>query len=353
MFDDDDLKAAVAAGIVTESQAAGLRVLAETRAGHRAGLTDDDEPFEFFRGFAEIFVAVGLTILFTGAGVLAAALPGKPAPLAVAAAIAGAAWMLAGFFTLRRRMNLPSMVLATAFGGGTAAAGAFLAETAGLGVSQVSLCSSLLAVFGMGLWYRRFRLPFSVFILGAASLFAVYGAIAMIFGPESRSLGNSGFDLRDNPVFSVSTLLFGAGAFLAGMWFDLRDPHRLGRHSATAFWLHILAAGAMVNTIATTALGYGGGAGTALTALALILVAALALVIDRRSFLTAGIVYLALVIAWLVRGDTDGTTLQWALILMLLGGLLTALGAWWVQLRTMLMRALPDFPGKSRLPPWS
>ena len=31
---------------------------------------------------------------------------------------------------------------------------------------------------------------------------------------------------------------------------------------------------------------------------------------------------------------------------------ITAIGTWWVQLRAGVMRVLPDFPGKSRLPPY-
>lgn len=59
----DDLRAAVAAGVLTEAQAASLLVLAQDRAGQRAALPAEDEPFELFRGFAEVFVAVGLGIL--------------------------------------------------------------------------------------------------------------------------------------------------------------------------------------------------------------------------------------------------------------------------------------------------
>jgi hypothetical protein len=82
-------------------------------------------------------------------------------------------------------------------------------------------------------------------------------------------------------------------------------------------------------------------------------IAALALVIDRRSFLTAGIVYIALVISWLVQGGSDGGVGHWATILLILGFFITALGTWWVPLRSALMRVLPDFPGKSSLPPYA
>ena len=66
----DDLRAAVAAGLVAEAQAAGLAALAQGRSGHRQSMPSEDEPFEFFRGFSEIFVSVGLSILLGGIGML-------------------------------------------------------------------------------------------------------------------------------------------------------------------------------------------------------------------------------------------------------------------------------------------
>ncbi len=85
-------------------------------------------------------------------------------------------------------------------------------------------------------------------------------------------------------------------------------------------------------------------------AVALLVITLLALVIDRRSFLTAAIAYIALVIAW-VMGEGDGS--QWIFILIVLGALITAIGTWWVQLRARVMKLLPEFPGKGRLPPYS
>ena len=71
--------------------------------------------------------------------------------------------------------------------------------------------------------------------------------------------------------------------------------------------------------------------------------------IDRRSFLTAAIAYIAIVIGW-VMGEGGGTS--WIFVLLTLGGFITAIGTWWVQLRAKVMQLLPDFPGKSRLPPY-
>lgn len=353
-----DIRSAVAAGLMTEAQAAGVLALARDRAGRRAGLPAEDEPFEFFRGFSEVFVSIGLLILLSGVAAVLAWFGGERLLILVPLLCAAVAWWWAGYFTLTRRMNLPSMVLACAFGGGL-----FLSVVAFAGTSDLPFRVSAFTCFavtaaGLGLWYRRFRLPFAMFLLGLSLLGAVYVLTASVDSlggfVEGRREARFGalFDLRESPAFALATLGFGVAAFLAGMWFDMRDPYRLGRHSATAFWLHLLAAPALVNVVALTLYNTGGAFGILLLLLALAGITALALAIDRRSFLTAAIVYIALVIAWILQGDDTADFGRWAFILIALGGLITAIGTWWVPLRSRLMRALPDFPGKSRLPPY-
>ena len=62
----DDLRAAVASGVLDEAQASKLMILSDQRQGYRANMIGDDEPFELFKGFAEIFVTVGLGLLMAG-----------------------------------------------------------------------------------------------------------------------------------------------------------------------------------------------------------------------------------------------------------------------------------------------
>jgi hypothetical protein len=345
----EDLRAAVAAGILDEAQAARLKTLIDERLGKRAALPQEDEPFEFFRGFSEIFISIGLVILLTGVSALLAAFGGFALLTLVPLMSAAVAWWWATYFTLKRRMTLPSMVLASAFG-----TGILIFAFAVLGQGEAvnpndGIGAFLLATLAMVLWYWRFRLPFAAFLTGVFALLLLY-SITVPDGMLYAILGSSGyaalFDLSKSPAFAGATLIFGIGAFLVGMWFDTRDPHRLGRHSATAFWCHLLAAPALVNTVAVTLMN---GGGTGLLALVLVLITALALVIDRRSFLTAAIVYIAIVIAW-VMGEGDET--QWIFILLLLGAFITAIGTWWVQLRGWLMGVLPNFPGKASLPPY-
>ena len=82
------------------------------------------------------------------------------------------------------------------------------------------------------------------------------------------------------------------------------------------------------------------------------LITAVALVIDRRSFLTASLIWLWALISRLGDADAD-VVMDYALRLLALGGFIVAVGAGWSGLRGRLMAALPAFPGKNRLPPWS
>jgi hypothetical protein len=350
----DDLRAALAAGILDETQAARLKALVEERAGMRAAMPQEDEPFEFFRGFSEIFISIGLIILLSGVAGLLSWFGGFALLTAVPLACAAIAWWWATYFTLKRRMNLPSMVLASSYAAGICVFITTVMEKAGFAPRSIAVGGLLVAALGMVLWYRRFRLPFSAFLTGLLILGAIYSITATLGDVTGMLTGTSGldtlFDLRASPAFASATLIFGIGAFLVGMWFDTRDPHRLGRHAATAFWCHLLAAPALVNTVAVTLLNSGSG-GIGLLAIVLFVITCLALVIDRRSFLTAAIAYIALVISWIAGDSGDFGT--WVFILIGLGGLITAIGTWWVQLRALVMCLLPPFPGKDRLPPYS
>ncbi len=339
----DDLRAAVAAGHLSAAQAASVLALAQARAGVRL---PEDEPFELFRGFAEIFVAVGLAILFAG-GFGLAALLGPPVPLLL---ICAAAWGLARYYTLRRRMILPSIVLVLVYAAALGGTAVWLALRV-LGTGAPALGIAALTAAGLLLWFRAFRLPFTMFLIGLTGLWGTL-ATANALGGSAEIDGLSGmFDLLSGSGVALGTLLFGLVALVAALWFDMRDPHRLGRMSASGFWLHLLAAPALVNTVALTFWNMGPGLGYALLALALALIAGFALLIDRRSFLTAGIGYLIFLVAWVSGGLSDPRS--WATVFLASGLGLTLLGTFWTDLRARLLRALPDFPGKRRLPPYA
>jgi hypothetical protein len=346
----DDIRSGVATGILSEAQAASLLALSAARAGHRDQLTADDEPFEFFRGFAEIFVSVGLLLLIVGILALTQVYGGFLTP-AVAAFLC---WTFASYFTLKRRMALPSIVLVSGYGLGAAIS---IALIMGHLFPDWQKDRTLLAGYfvlvlaALAFWYRNFKVPFTMFMAGLTAMGLIFvltdSFIPLDTGIDSWS---SIFDLRQGSGMAMGTLIFGVVALIAALSFDMRDPYRLSRSSDCGFWLHILAAPALVNTVALTAYNSGDVSGKLLLALVLSLVALLALVIDRRSFLTAGVVYLGILVAWALQTGDDPAPM--AFVLLVLGGILTVMGTFWTQMRGYVMRILPNFPGKTRLPPY-
>jgi len=350
---EDDIRAGVAAGIIEERQAASLLALTQERRGKRVMLAGQDEPFEFFRGFAEIFVTIGLVMLFSGILGYGLFLGGGFFTALLGMALC---WFAAEYFTVRRRMSLPSIALALGYGGFALLIFRELIDA--LTPDIPTLAAGLWGMAAMAIYFIRFRLPFAMFVLGLFGLLTILLLTETLSGTTATSLWfmstggfwNVMFDLREDAGFAVGSLVFGMLAFLGGMYFDTRDPHRISRYSATGFWLHILAAPALVNTVALSLYNIGGNTGYLLTALALLIVSVLALIVDRRSFLAAGIGYLAALLIVAFQRLEEGHDIVIAFIL--LGAFITALGASWNDARSILMRVLPDFPYKDRLPPY-
>ena len=128
------------------------------------------------------------------------------------------------------------------------------------------------------------------------------------------------------------------------MWFDMSDPHRVTRRSANGFWLHVVAAPALVNTIALTLLDRDTAGSNILLVAVLAFFALVAIVIDRRSFLLAAIGYSVALAFTVLGGDGAPTTV------LSLGIVLLILGAFWEKIRARLLRLMPFLP-LDRLPP--
>ena len=128
MYSQNDLDEAVAAGAMSVDQANALRAFVEQQ---RATPAVDEEQFRLITGFNDIFVSIAAAILLFAVGFIGQSIgqnlgltidfdgPSPIAPLLVAAT----AWGLALFFTAKRRMALPSILLLLAFVGGVFASG--------------------------------------------------------------------------------------------------------------------------------------------------------------------------------------------------------------------------------------
>lgn len=350
----DDLRAAVASGVIDEAQAVKLQTLSDQRMGYRANMVGDDEPFELFKGFSEIFITVGLVLLMSGFTGLSA-LWGELSAIPVL--MMGLSIGLASYFTKKRRMTLPSIALCVAF-----SIGLWILVEAIVPASdpQQPLYLGAAGMLCLALFFQVFRLPFAMLVFGLFGLVFISGIVNMIEPPQASNLVHRRlddffgiaryFDLRNSPYMAIGTLVFGLLAFVGALYFDTKDPHRVSRHASTAFWLHILAAPALVNTLVMSNYAMG-GVGTIISVIILTVFTLLALIIDRRSFLTAGLIYMGLIITSAIQSTGN----EWAPIfsMLVLGTFVTVLGASWTQARAKVMEALPDFPGKDRLPPYS
>jgi|TARA_B100000315_G_scaffold239765_1_gene258907 TPR repeat protein len=342
-----DIQAAVATTIIDEAQGARIITLAQNRRRFCHSITEKDEPFEMFRGFSEIHITVGLVILFLGIILI------QESKTSLILTTGILSWLFSIYFTLKRRMKLPSMALAVIFAGSFMyLCIGYLFNDDGLIAASDLLITGLCGMLGMGIYFYTFRLPFAIFILGLFGFMAIMSASLMI---EGGKIDNPSFDvlfaLHKNSIFAYSSLLFGVLAFACGIYFDIKDPYRLSRFSQTGFWMHVLAAPLIVNTLLTTAYSLGGNTGYFLSFFVLGIIALVSLIIDRRSFLTAGLGYLTLIVWWAV--GHIAPEMKFVITMIALGAIVTALGSWWGKLRSLTMRTLPDFPFKDRLPPYN
>lgn len=361
----DDLRAAVGAGMISQTQAISLVARAQARCGQRGRMAGLDEPFELFRGFNELFIVAGLIVMFLGYGGFVVSLSlwlfdsifgtllwyvwyGFSAIVGMSIAAA-----LARHFTLRRRMIAPSIALsaiffvcASAMGLtiGTLIAGVGDSDSLGIGVGAAA-ATLLLAGY-----HRFFRVPFALALIALGALATALSAAAYVVASSGSAVPESPPDyllLSSEGPFAFITLAFGLVFLAFAMRYDLSDPHRVTRRAACAFWLHAVAAPSIMHTVAPTLFLQGTNSGKALLLLFVLVMALFAVVIDRRNFIISGMGYLVALVFYLLVEDREDLA-----FVLLLGLGMIYLGAKWEALRSRLMRALPDFPGKSGLPPW-
>jgi len=351
MIERDDLKAAISAGIVSEAQAASLATLADSRRGARENLTPGDEPFELFKGFNEIFIVIGLVVLAIGWGSVSAVWYASqiisPQQAAVSVGFIGALalWLLSEYFIRKRRMVAPAIALSILFAINAAfCLTAYFAQPFMVAQEDYSSLPLPFAIgtFALFIYWFRFRVPFAMAMI-AVGLFIV----AVLMAATSEGTPQSPADLfllsADGP-FALITLLLGFAVFGVAMIFDMSDPHRVTRRSANGFWLHVVAAPALVNTIALTLLEQGSNSANIILLLILAIFAVIAIIIDRRSFLIAAIGYIVVLSTTVLDGEGAAATI------LILGIVLLLLGAFWEKIRAVILRALPFLP-VHRLPP--
>jgi len=354
MYSQQELDDAVASGVISAQAADALRAHVSSQ---RSTVIADEEQFRLITGFNDIFVTIAAAILLFAVGWIGQwigqttgllisdngdAGPSFLAPLAVAAT----AWGLALFFTARRRMALPSILLLLAFVGGVLATTGFLLIEI-IGAQQFNNNSSQLlpatvgaisaAVAAVAAWvhWRTFHVPITI-AAGAAAVAGLCLAIivAIVQPGDSESAKN---------LILGFVLLLGIGVFLFAMWWDASDRVRTTRRSDVAFWLHLLAAPMIAHPIfallGLTNGTVGTGEGLAVVGL-YILFGLTALAIDRRALLVSALAYVLYALTELFK-QFGAVELNVALTALVIGSALLLLSAYWHQARRLVVLRLP------------
>ncbi|MBO9712710.1 hypothetical protein [Sphingomonas sp.] len=364
MYSESDLAGAVEAGAISREAAEALRNhVAESRAAPAV----DEEHFKLLTGFNDIFVAIATVLMLVAVGRIGAYFAdllyggdNEAHQIGVGVTVAGFAvaatsWLLGEYFTRRRRMALPSILLLLAFVGGIAAgvAGLFTANwgwlTEQLHIPDTDLghrqygagAAAIVAITtAVGAWvhWKRFMVPITV----AAATAAVIGlAVALVLA------------LVPDAIHWINPILLGAGVlvFAFAMRWDVSDLERRTRRSDVAFWLHLAAAPLIAHPIFQM-LGVLSGdisGATAGIVIALYIGFALvALAVDRRALLVSSLVYVLAAMYTLFR-TTGNVELSASLTALVIGSALLTLSAFWHPMRRAVVGLLGGI-GES-LPP--
>lgn len=368
-----DWDEAIAAGIITQSQREAVFQLAYQRTHHdiEARLPTGDEPFRLVGGGNDIFVSVGIILLFAGGLFLANAVLGQNAAL-LNGLLMIAAWLVAEFITRQKRMKLSSTILSVIFGLSAASLiGPWLLKQFNLAVpdnvfqlmamrDQVSMAG--LALFGgfaalAALYFWRFRVPIlaGVMALCGTALIFLFSALYIYDGVLSQSVTVTDFDDLIGLMRSTLyvPLICGIIIFGIGVAFDLYDRERISTWSDCAFWLHIVSAPLLVHPLFIMATGQDVVIGrieagmTAAVLLGALIIGFIyvALVIDRRSLLVPTLGYFGSLGIYAMVSDSAASTgiPPIALILLAIGALIIVFGAGWQRIRNIVMRlTLPN-----------
>lgn len=343
MYSDSDLEAAVTAGALSPQEAERFRSYI---AGTRMTPAVDEEHFRLLTGFNDIFVGIAAVILLVAVAWIGHAIPPNiggdgPSPF-MGLLVAATAWGLAEFFTRKRRMALPSIILLLAFIGGILVASASTIIIAvgensfeGNDAAAALVLAAAAAIAALGAWFhwRRFRVPITV-AAGAATLVGL--VLALIASAVA------GMAARDDILLGFG-LLLGIGVFLFAMWWDSSDPARQTRRSDVAFWLHLLSAPLIVHPVFVLLGLTEGNASTMEAIIVLLLYVVLgftALAIDRRALLVSALAYVLYALNNLF--ESYGVVeLSVALTALVIGSALLLLSAFWHTARRGVVGTLP------------
>jgi hypothetical protein len=386
MFSDSDLQSAVAAGIISSEAADALR---NHVAGERSTPFVDEENFRLVSGFNDIFVSIAAIILLVAVWWIGNAMQSSAYDYTSALPklrdnyyyspdrfkglgglfCATTAWALAEYFTRKRHMAFPSIILLGAFVIGLAFGLAYFyfdwdythygylhfydqdlmeAKYKAIFSTQERRQTLAFSVIGLiiagatYLHWRRFHVPISIAACVAAfAALLLFGAFYLI-----------GISTLNAAIPLTLIMIGGIAVFDFAMWWDMSDKKRETRRSDVAFWLHLLAAPMIAHPLfALIGISQGDeiGVGAVFAVLAVYIgFGLLALSIDRRALLVSALAYVLIALTALFQ-RFGVVELNVAVTALIIGSALLLLSAFWSALRKFIVDRLPTSL-QSRLP---
>ncbi|WOR15085.1 hypothetical protein RYZ27_00185 [Hyphomonas sp. FCG-A18] len=360
MFDRADLRAAVGANVLSADQASRLEAFLISRHDDAEGQAIGQENLRFLANFNDIFITIGLVILFIGittmVGMIAApslAAGSLMAGVMSALVIGSVAWGLLEYFCGRRRLLLPSMALTLAFAGFISLGlTAFYATTKNIEFSdsfnpaslpslggELGIVACLSAFAAAGLVFFRFRLPFSLAVMAVSIAGAVYTFLGF-FGDTGLILGGTAF-------FSMGLL-----TLAAAIWFDMQDPERIRKPSDNAFWLHLAAAPQVIWGISTIVTGSNILSGSTTSGtdnatqgitllIVLLLIGIVSLALNRRALIAASLITFIAMLSFVLDRAGLETSNIFITVTILIGTGVVLLGAGWKTARRAVLVFFP------------
>ncbi|MEI2300216.1 hypothetical protein [Ensifer sp. MJa1] len=301
---------------------------------------EDSEQPRFIRGFHDILITIGVVVVLIG-------LWGLGGPIITLPVIL----VLAEILVRRQRLALPSVALTLALVHwvGTTLLH-FVSDQADTWKPLIYALAYLSAFpIPLALFYWRYRVPLA--LAGLVLSIALVAVVAVLAALE-KSLG---IDIANDNGFMLLplTLLVGAlSVFAVAMRYDVSDPQRVTTRSDTAFWLHLAAAPALLYSLmGLVFLTNGGGtwwdgqAGFGQATAAILIVALfmlVGLVIDRRAFVTSGLLSLGGAI-WTMLSQADASLDSYVFVAFAaVGATVLFIGIFWQKLRRIVIDLLPE-----------
>ncbi|OAN59546.1 hypothetical protein [Magnetospirillum moscoviense] len=338
MYDDEDLNAAVSAGVMPAEIAAAFRRFMAER--HQTA-TPDDERFRLVSGFNDVFVTIAIGLVLISVSQLS----GSEDSMVAGLLIAGLSWVLAEYFSKRRRMALPSLVLLLTFCLGLSMASLTVVDPFAAhnppAATAKAVAIALAVAGGTYLHWRRFKIPAAIAGIALFVLAAVYSLVTLVLGAAVLE------------HWTWVMLAGGIAIFALAMHWDASDRTRQTRRSDVAFWLHMAAAPMIAHPLfsllgllnANPSKAWEAGAAVTLyVAMTLVAIA-----IDRRAMLVSALAYvLGALIALLQAGSSGGEA--FAIIGLVVGAALLLLSSLWQRARRKVLALLPP-SWQAKLPP--